>query len=426
MYIVSNRRSFLQKSISWASLLPLASLTQPTLQYNSDKLDSNSFNNLSGEAFWKAVRANYDIPKDLLNLNNGGVSPHPNMVREGFEQYHRFSNQAPSHYMWKVLDKQRAALRRRLAQMFGAEEGEVAIQRNTTEALEAVIFGMQMKKGDEVILSRMDYPNMINAWKQRAHRDGITLQWVDLDLPSEDISYLVQQYQKMISRKTKVLHLTHLINWTGQIMPAQEITAMAHKHNIPVILDAAHTFGHFYFDIKDLNVDFMGTSLHKWLGAPFGTGLLYIKKDKIAQTYPLFGSPDPVSADITKFEHLGTRSFPTEHAITFAIDFHNMIGWERKYERLHSLKNYWMEAFEDHPRIQLKTSLDPQFGGAIGLFSIDGMSIRDTYTYLINKHRIHTSPIRWEGVEGIRVTPNVYTSHVDLDRFIEAIRSISA
>ena len=368
------------------------------------------------------VRQAYSVSRTLVNLNNGGVSPQPVVVQEAVEHYQKLSNEIPTYYMWRILDKGREPLRARLAQMLNADSEEIAIHRNTTEAIDNVIFGLPLQKGDEVILSKQDYPNMIHAWKQREIRDGIVLKWVDLTLPSTDKDYLIQQYRTQITSKTKLIHLTHVINWNGQFMPVREIGAMARENGLEVLLDAAHSFGQFHFDIHSLNCDYLGTSLHKWLGAPFGTGMMYIRKEKISKIFPLMSSPDPLSDDIRKFEHLGTRSFPIEQAIGHAIDFHMMIGWERKFKRLQYLKNYWIEGIKSVPGVVIKTSTDPDFGGAIGLFSIDGVKTSDIYSYLFNQHSIHTSPSNWNGIEGIRITPNVYTTIEELDRLVNAIK----
>lgn len=424
MLIDSSRRRFLENISQWTGGLSLFFLPK-TLQnsFLENVMMPTTDTITEQEDFWHVIRQAYSISRGIINLNNGGVSPQPVVVQEAVEHYQKLSNEVPSYYMWRILDKGREPLRTRLAGLLGADKEEVAIHRNTTEAIDNVIFGLPLTAGDEVILSKQDYPNMINAWKQRELRDGIILKWVDLELPSEDTAYLTKKYQEQITEQTRLMHLTHVINWNGQIMPAKEIVQMAHRHGVEVLMDAAHSFAQFQFDIKEIGCDYLGTSLHKWLGAPFGTGLLFVRSDKIGKIYPLMSSPDPLSDDIRKFEHLGTRSFPIEQAISHAIDFHLMIGWERKYNRLHYLKNYWIDRLETIPGIQIKTSKNSSFGGAIGLFSKNGVDISEIYSYLFNKFGIHTSPSKWNGIEGIRITPNVYTSLEELDRLVEAIDS---
>lgn len=379
----------------------------------------------SEEEFWYSVQQAYTVSSGLINLNNGGVSPSPRVVQEAMKRYHDLSNEAPSYYMWRILDMGREPLRRELARLAGADKEEIAIHRNASEALETVIFGLPLKADDEVVLSKQDYPNMINAWKQRELREGIKLVWINLELPSEDNNYLVSQYTRAFTGKTKVVHITHIINWSGQILPVRQIADAAHARGIEVLVDGAHSFAHFQFTIPSLGADYFGTSLHKWLSACIGSGLLYVKKDKISKLFPLFAAGDPASPDIRKFESMGTRPFFIEQAIGKAIEFHDMIGAERKEKRLHYLKNYWMERVKDLPGVRLHTSLKPEFGCAIGLVSVKDRKPAELDSFLLDKYRIHTVGIEWENLKGVRITPNVYTSTQQLDVLVDAFRAFT-
>ncbi len=376
------------------------------------------------ETFWHQIKMAYTVSPALINLNNGGVCPQPKVVQQAVERYNQLSNETPSYYMWRILDKGREAIREKLAIIGQCSPEEIAINRNASEALETVIFGLRLKPGDEVVLSKQDYPNMINAWKQREHREKIVLRWIDLDLPSENIDEMVQKYIEGFNDRTRVVHLTHVINWMGQVIPVQKIARLARERGIEVVIDAAHSFAHLDYGIQDLDGDYFGTSLHKWLCAPFGSGMLWVRREKIAMLYPLFGSPDPEKDDIRKFEHLGTRSFAIEQGIGQAVDFHLMIGGKRKFKRLHYLKNYWMEALGKFKKIKIHTSPDENFGGAIGFFSIENMEPGEISSKLLNEYNIHTVAINWEHFHGVRVTPNVYTLTTDLDRFINAVKKI--
>ncbi len=323
--------------------------------------------------------------------------------------------------MWRVLDMGRETLRGNLARIAGCDAEEIAMNRNSSEGLETIIFGLPLKAGDEVVLAKQDYPNMVNAWKQREKRDGIVLKWIDLQLPSEDESYLVRSYASAFTPATKLVHITHVINWNGQILPVRKIADEAKKRNIQVLVDGAHSFAHLPFTIPSLNCDYFATSLHKWLYAPIGSGMLYVKKDKIKDIYPLFASDDPLKDDIRKFEHLGTRPFFIEQAIGKAVEFHEMLGSERKWKRLHYLKNYWMEKVKDHPNVTLHTSMEPKWGGALGMVAVKGKKPADLDTFLFNNYKVHTVSIEWENIKGVRVTPNVYTTTNNLDRLVEGI-----
>ena len=421
-----NRRNFLQKFSGVAGLTAASGLINPLIARQIEK----ALNRVSGytadelardEAFWYTIQQAYTVNPNIINLNNGGVSPQPKVVQEAVEHFNRLSNNAPSYYMWRELDKGREPLRRSLAQLAGCSAEELAINRNSSEALETIIFGLRLKAGDEVVLSKQDYPNMINAWKQRAHRDGIVLKWIDLPLPSEDEQLLTKAYTDAFSARTKVVHITHVINWNGQLLPVRRIADIAHEQDIEVLVDAAHSFAQFDYKISDLNCDYWGTSLHKWLCAPFGSGLLWVRQGKIKNLYPLFAGPEPESEDIRKFEHLGTRSFAIEQAIGQAVQFHEMIGSERKQQRLWYLKNYWVERVKDLPGIQLKSPLSPSFSGAICMVNFEGRKPAELDSFLFRNYKIHTVGINWEDLTGVRITPNVYTLTKDLDVLVEAI-----
>lgn len=419
---MQTRRTFLNRFLASTSTVVMPSFFH-TAQGKSlaQLLENNRGQDLThDEDFWYLIQQAYTVAPSIINLNNGGVSPQPLVVQEAVERYNRLSNEAPSYYMWRILDMGREPLRMKLADVAGCSPEELAINRNATEALETIIFGLRLKAGDEVVLTKYDYPNMINAWKQREKRDGIVLKWLDFTLPLEDEDDIVSTFTNAFTAKTKVVHITHIINWTGQILPAQRIANAAKARGIEVLIDAAHSFAHLDYTIPSLDCDYFGTSLHKWMSAPFGSGLLYVKKEKIKQLYPLFGAPDPESEDIHKFENLGTRSFAIEQAIGQAVNFHEMIGSKRKEQRLRYLKNYWLEKVLDMPNTYTHTSLKDDFSCALALVGVKDRKPEELANFLFNQFKIHTVAIDWENVHGVRITPNVYTTTKDLDRLVKA------
>lgn len=376
--------------------------------------------------FWGWVRSQYTVSSQLLNLNNGGVSPQPKIVQDAFFKYTEMANEAPTYYLWRILEDGKETVRVKLAEMLGTDKEEVAINRNATEALDTIIHGFPLKKGDEVVLSKYDYPRMMNAWKWREKRDGIILKWVDFDFPENNPKTIIDKYISLFTSKTRLVHITHMINWTGQVIPVKEIAAEARKKGIKVLVDAAHTFAHLDFKISDWDIDYLGSSLHKWLCAPFGTGLLYVRKDEIKNIPAFFTQDSLISEDnIRKFEELGTRATTAELAIAKAIDFHHVIGGKRKQERLYELKQYWTEAIKNHPRIKILTPENEKHSGAIGFASIEGMDGENINSILFKEYKIHTVAINHEKLNGIRITPHVYTNEYDLDRFIKALRNIA-
>jgi len=419
----SSRRNF----ISHLGLGAAAALAwnQAEAMNLQELFESSRQGEINDDDFWQGIRQAYTVSPNIINLNNGGVSPQPQIVQDTFEKYNRLSNEGPSYYMWRILDQGREALRASLADLAGCSPDELAINRNATEALVTVINGIPLKKGDEVVLSKWDYPNMINAWKWREQRDGIKLIWVEHETISENDEELAQRYTEKFNSKTKVVHITHLINWNGQVMPVRKIADKARQMGILSISDSAHSFAHLDFRIPDLGVDFWGTSLHKWLCAPFGSGLLYVSKQNIAGLPPLFPGEKPEGEDIRKFETLGTRSFPTELAVGRALDFHNGIGAARKSVRLHELKTYWTREVIKEDKIKIHTPIASTHSGAIAIVSIEGKEPSEIDLALFKNYGIHTVAINWENIHGVRITPHVYTSKSDLDRLVEGLVSIS-
>ncbi|MDB5246030.1 MAG: cefD [Segetibacter sp.] len=429
--MTTSRRNFLQKAGMLAGAFSANSLVNQ-LHARGFEAAGNKIDLLSpleaaeDEDYWSFIQQAYSVNPGIINLNNGGVSPAPKVVQEAVDRYNKMANEGPSYYMWRIMDMGREPLREKLADLAGCDANEVAINRNATEALNTVIYGLDLKKGDEVIGTKQDYPNMIQAWKQRALREGIVYKQISFDFPIENDGQIVKSFENAITPATKVLHITHVINWVGQIMPVKKIAQMARKKGIEVLVDGAHSFGLLNFKIPDLEADYFGTSLHKFLSAPIGSGMLWIKKDKIEKIWPLLCNDQPRSSDIRKFETLGTRSFPIEQGIGEAINFHNGIGNERKQQRIHYLKNYWAERAKDIPKVKLHTSLKPAYACAICGVSVDGMTPGELGIQLFDKYKIHTTSIVWENISCVRVTPHVYTSLKDLDKLVKALDEIAS
>lgn len=377
------------------------------------------------EDYWSVIQRAYSASPGIINLNNGGVSPSPIVVQEAVDRYNKMINEGPSYYMWEILDQGREPLREKLAQLGGCNTEEITFNRNATESLNTIIFGLDLKAGDEVIGSTLDYPNHMNAWKQRALRDGIVYKQLKFNFPIENDEEIVAAYEKAITPKTKIIHVTHVVNWMGQIMPVRKICDMAHRKGLEVMCDGAHSFALLDFKIPDLNCDYFSTSLHKFLSAPIGSGMMWIKRDKISKIWPLLGNGDPRSNDIRKFETLGTRSFPIEQGIGEAVNFQLAIGNKRKEDRIRYLKNYWAEQVISIPKVKIKTSLKANYSCAICVVGIDGVTPSEFGKLLFNKYKIHTVAIDYDIVSGVRVTPHVYTRLPELDKLVRAIGEIA-
>ena len=426
-----NRRTFVKQLAAAGSAFSASSLFQQAHAADWSRAEERIRHQspqqvATDEDYWHVIQQGYPASSsNIIILNNGGVSPAPLVVQQAVERYNQLANQGPSYYMWRILDQGREPLREKLALLAGAQSDEIAINRNATEALNTVIYGLDLTRGDEVIGTLQDYPNIIQAYRQRAQREGIVYKQLSFNFPIEDDEQIVRAYEKAITPRTKLIHVTHVINWVGQIMPVQKICRMARQRGIEVLVDGAHSFGLLDFSIPDLGCDYFGTSLHKFLSGPVGSGMLWIKREKITKIWPLLCTSKPQSDDIRKFETLGTRSFPIEQGIGEALNFHNAIGSKRKEERVRYLKNYWAEKVKTIPGVKLHTSLKPQFSCGIGGVSIDGMTPQDVDAQLFGKYKIHPSPTVWENISCVRITPHVYTTLADLDKLVKALGEIA-
>jgi selenocysteine lyase/cysteine desulfurase len=427
----NSRRSFLRQAATLAGAFSTNSLFQQAhaaefLRAGSRIGGANAEVAAQDEDYWSVIQRAYSVNPNLINLNNGGVSPAPIVVQQAVERYNELANEGPSYYMWRVIDQGREPLREKLALLAGTKSEEIAINRNSTESLNTIIYGLDFKAGDEVIGTKQDYPNMIQAYQQRAMREGIVYKQISFDFPIEDDQQIVKAYEEAITPRTKLIHVTHMVNWVGQTMPVAKIADMAHAHGIEVLVDGAHSFGLMDFKIPDLHCEYFGTSLHKFLSAPIGTGMMWVRQDKIEKVWPLTCNDKPRSSGIRKFETLGTRSFPLEQGIGEAINFHEGIGAKRKEERIRYLKDYWASRVQNVKKVKLHTSLNAKYSCAICGVSIDGMTPAELENALFNKYKIHAVGIVWENISCVRVTPHVYTPLADLDKLVRAIETIAA
>ena len=376
------------------------------------------------EDFWLQVQQAFTLDRTLINLNNGGVSPSPRVVQEAMRRYLDYSNTAPAYTMWQILEPEIEAVRRRLAASFGCDPEEMSITRNASEALETVQLGIPLERGDEVLTTTQDYPRMLTTWHQRERREGIVVREITFPVPPPSQDDLAERIERAITPKTKVIHVCHITNLTGQIFPIKRIVQRARARGIEVIVDGAHAYAHFPFTRDDLDCDYYGTSLHKWLLAPHGTGFLYVRKAKIASVWPLMAAPPEMNGNIRKFEEIGTHPAANHNAIAEALTFHEGIGAERKAARLRYLFQRWAKRLEHLPRVRILTPYDPAQSCGLASIAIDGMDPNKLVAYLWDTHRIIVTPIVHKEFSCVRVTPNVYTTVAEIDRFGDVMEEV--
>jgi isopenicillin-N epimerase len=421
---MSNRRAFLTSLAGAAVAVPVFRETairhlvrasevagkRPALALSTD------------EEYWAEIQRAFDSDRTMINLNSGGCSQAPTHVLEAMIRDLRFSNELPVDHMWRVLEPRIESVRRDLAREFGCDPDEMAITRNASEANETMILGLDLQRGDEIVTTNQNYGRMLTTWDQRVRREGLVLKQISFKVPPPSMAYIVDQFKQAITPRTRVIEVTHITNLTGQIMPVKEIVELARPLGIEVFVDGAHAFAHFPFTNKDLGCDFYGTSLHKWLLAPVGTGFLYVSRAKQKKLWPMMAAPASMDENIRKYEEIGTHPAANHNAIGAALAFHRGIGADRKFARLKFLRDRWAKRLPtESDRVTILTPLDSPYSGAICLVHVEGMDPNKLVGWLLDRHRIVTTPIVHAEFNGLRITPNVYTTLDEIDTFSEKI-----
>ena len=380
----------------------------------------------SDNAFWARIRAAYPAQAPLLNLNNAAVSPPPLTAEHAMIEALRLVSRNPDVNMWSGLDAALPELKRQLAELADCEADEIALNRNSTEGLCTAIFGLPLAAGDAVLVSAWDYPSVRAAWHQRAQREGIEVVEVEFDLMDTDDD-VMRAYERAIRSHVRAMQLTHMFHWTGRVLPAQRLCALARAHGIATVVDGAQTFAQMPVSCRELGCDYFVTSLHKWLGAPVGNGMLIVARDRIDGTWPLLAPFDPPPLRVDKFDHwnLGTTNSALQAGILPAVHLHREVGTARMHARLRELTRYWVGQARHIRGFRLHTPLDTDALGALSLFSIDGMDARQIERELRERHRVHVKFRQVHHLAGLRVSPHVYMLKSELDMFVEALARVA-
>ena len=421
------RRDFLRQVVpaGAAGLVGLKmNWLERVISASSAVADRSAADVAADESYWREIQQAFTLDRTIINLNNGYTCPSPRVVHEALKRYLDMSNQAPIHYMWNLLEPNVETVRRSLAAEAGCDADELAITRNASEGLQIAQLGIDLQPGDEVLTTNQDYGRMLDTWGQRVRRDRITLTKISFPVPTANVAELKDRFERAITPRTKVIHFCHITNLTGQLFPVRDIARMARGRGIQTIVDGAHAFAHFPFKLRDLEVDYYGTSLHKWLLAPVGTGFLYVRRENIEKLWPLTPPPASKMKDIRKFEEVGTHPAANHNAIAEALAFHQAIGIERKSARLRYLTDRFATRLEKHPRVKILSSRLPDQAWGLANVSLEGVDVSKAYDFLWTKYRIITAAIKHAEYQGLRVTPNIYTTLEELDTFSTAIEDL--
>lgn len=416
-----DKRKFLKRfgqTLAAGAVLPHTLRATESLQWD--------FPEPTDDSYWEVIRSHYALKPDYINLESGYYNIIPQPTLDHFKKHVDHVNYEGSYYMRTVQWDNKDKVAARLAELAGCPPEELVITRNTTESLDLVISGFPWQAGDEAIFAEQDYGAMRDQFQLVAERYGIVNKIVSVPNHPESDEEIVALYESQITSRTKLLMVCHMINITGQILPIRKICDMAHRHGVEVLVDGAHCIGHFRVNIEELNCDYYGTSLHKWLATPLGAGFLYVHKKHIPKIWPLLSGHKIEPNDIKRLNHIGTHPVHTDLAINNAIDYLEQMGIDRKEKRLHFLQRYWSDALRGVPNVIINTPEDPSRHCGIGNVGVAGIKPGRLSQILLDEFKVYTVAIDTANVQGCRITPNVFTSTDELDIFIQAINTIAA
>ena len=376
------------------------------------------------ESFWAGIRSGYKLKPDYINLENGYYNFLPEALLESYIKQIREVNYQGSYYMRTVQFDNKKNMAAKLASMAGCSPEELIITRNTTESLDMIIGGIHWKAGDEAVMALQDYGSMLEMFKQVTARFGVVNKIISI--PNHPVSdeEIVELYAEQLNRNTRLLMIPHMVNITGHVLPVRKICDMAHSKGVEVMVDGAHALAHLQFKISDLHCDYYGASLHKWLSVPLGSGILYVQKEKAGEIWPLLAEGGKDATDILRLNHIGTHPAATDLAIAAAIDYYQVIGAERKEARLRYLQQYWTSKVRNLPNVVVNTPVDAARCCGIANAGIKEMKPALLAETLLKNYKIYTVAIDYANVQGCRITPNLYTTPMELDVLVKALTEL--
>lgn len=383
------------------------------------------------EAFWAEVRKGYALNPDVINLDHGWTNPTPARAIDELVNGARQLEGLPAEELPRMWDEiSSTTVRAALADALGVPVAELAMVRNATEALDTVLLGVPLAKGDEIVCSAHDYYAMLDALEQRQARDGVVLKMIRPPVPAPSLDAVAELYEAAITPRTKLVLLTHPSNLTGQLLPVRRIAAAAHRVGAEVVVDGAQSMGTLENPILSLDCDYYGASAHKWVGTPVGMGVLWMRPQHVDKVWPLV-PPPPGIPGMMRYEWCGTAPAYIEPASLPALELHKTLGAARKGARLRYLSDYLRKAVAQAlPRARFYTTGDPAMRIGITTIDIPGADMDGVQKQLRQKHRILTQAMggnpRAPEIRGLRVTPNVYSTPGELDRFVAALRTVTA
>lgn len=411
-----SRRNFL-RSLSSAVALPASWNAFAASLQGASALEAP-------EPFWRMVKAQFPLQSDLVYLNAANVCPASRPVMDRHLEFLRDFHSNPSFQNRDKYAPMRERLRTKLATMLGVTADEIAITRNTSEGSNIIVTGMDLKPGDEVIITEHNHPSNNEAWKVRAKREGFVVKSVPISIPAKSVDELVSSIERAMTPRSKVVAITHLTSTTGVLYPAKAIAEAAHKRGCFVHLDGAQTFGAIDVNLRQIDCDSYSTSAHKWPMGPLEAGILYVRSERIPQLWPSIitaGWADDLKG-ARKFEVFGQRDDPRVVALEAAADFLQMVGIQNIEARTRALADRAKAGLANLPNVRLKTNREPELSAGVVKFVLKNAPTKQAYDTLWEKHRIATAMTATGEAEGIRFSPHIYNSFDEIDKAVAAVK----
>jgi selenocysteine lyase/cysteine desulfurase len=420
------RREFIRRAAVAAAVLgvPLARAEQ-VLQAQSVPLPPRDLLSSDPKQYWSELRRQWLLAPDRANLNCGsvGCTPLP-ILRATIDHILSAEEFREPAYPWFGYEENDRLheLRDTLAAFLHVNRDELALVRNATEANNIVVNGLDLKPGDEVLLTDQEHPGGRCPWEMKAARYGVKLNTVALPKPPATAEEIVERFQNALTPRTRVVFFSHITTVTGVILPAKEICAMARSRGVLTQVDGAHVIGQIPLNIQDIGCDFYGTSPHKWLMAPKGTGVLYIRDERLKDLWVNIATANWNNYDMKayRFSWFGTSNLSVMVGLKAALDFHQQLGPDVVYARIHELASQVRERVARHPELLITNASADRFYGGLVTFEADPAKRKGDLKPVLDQCTAQKIRVAG-GPDHIRIATHIFTQPAELDSFYAAL-----
>lgn len=422
---MSSRRNWLKKSLlGVAGTALLSPIDLQALATDQESMFAQLSGDTVDEGYWELVKSHFVLAEGLRYFNNGSLGTCPEYVVKATEKFRRTLDGFPSKYMWGGWDDQKEEVRKKAATMLGVSEETIALIHNTTEGMNLIASSMDLKPGEEVLLSNHEHTSARVPWQYWQETKGVVLKKVDIPLIPKSKEEVVACFRKAITPKTKVISIVHVTNTNGMILPVKEISEMAHEHGILVAVDGAQSMGMFQINLAELGCDFYTSSSHKWLFSPKGMGIFYASEEAQALLKPLIVSRGYKNKTVRRFENYNTRNLPELLGLGAALDYRALIGGARIENRIYELKQYFRSNLEEDERFSLKTPAADELSAGIQTVEVKGQISTQVKAKLAEEYQIDCRPMRSHDLNGLRISLAIFTTKADVDYLLAALREV--